>query len=280
MISVGESILGKATKMIRTIQKSHSLKEIKWSETKSDIKVGAIIESIDVVLNFIRKNEPLRIDVLIWNIEDSRHAIKRRDDIANLQIMYYHLLSNVMEYRWPKKSKWKIYPDENSSIDWDTLKNILNNKYVVEDLREMKSHNVPLIQIADIFAGMGAYSWGNIEKYYKWHRKYRKDKQKTLFANFENNLKLSNKDRYRCGILYHVYQQIKNIEAVVENSTYPLKGINIVSLGDYGKGFSTKNPIFPINFWLYTPQTDLDKAPVKGQMFNRPRNINIKNEWW
>ena len=276
MISVGESVLGVVTKKIRAIQKRHSLTEIKWSETRNDIKVDAIIESIDAILNLIKKDEPLRIDVLVWNIEDSRHAIKGRDDIANLQRMYYHLLSNVMEYRWPKKSIWKIYPDENSSIDWNTLKNILSHKYIIEDLREIKSHNAPLIQIADIFAGMGAYSWGNIEKYYEWHMECRKDKQKTLFSDFGSSIKLSNKDKYRCMILYLTYQKIKNIEIEIDSYSHPLKGSKIVSLGDHGKGFSTKDPSFPINFWPYTPQTDWDKAPVKGQPFNRPRNMNIK----
>lgn len=280
MISIGESILSAATKKIRTIQKKHSLTEIKWSETRNDIKVDAIIESIDAILNLIKQDKPLRIDVLVWNIEDSRHLIERRDDIANLQIMYYHLISNVMEKRWPKKSIWKIYPDENSSINWNTLENILSHKYTIKELREMKSHNVPLIQIADIFAGMGAYVWSNIEKYYQWHREYMYNKQKTLIDYLEDTITLSNKDKYRCKIIHETHQRIKKVEIELENYPFLLKGNRTVSLGEYGRGFITKDPRFPINFWLYTPQTDLDKAPVKGQVFSRPRNMNIKNDWW
>lgn len=42
----------------------------------------------------------LRVDVLVWDIQDSRHSVHGRDDIANLQRMYYHLFRNVLRARW------------------------------------------------------------------------------------------------------------------------------------------------------------------------------------
>ena len=43
----------------------------------------------------------IRIDSLMWDIDDSRHKISGRDDTANLCRMYHHLLRNVFLERWP-----------------------------------------------------------------------------------------------------------------------------------------------------------------------------------
>jgi hypothetical protein len=67
----------------------------------------------------------VRIDVLIWDIEDSRHSVRGRDDLANLQRMYYHLFRNVLRTRWPHDSIWRLHPDEHTAMDWNTVKDCL-----------------------------------------------------------------------------------------------------------------------------------------------------------
>ncbi len=62
----------------------------------------------------------LRIDVLIWDIEDKRHKIPKRDDIENLKRMYYHLFHNVLRVRWPDDATWRLYPEEHTALEWET----------------------------------------------------------------------------------------------------------------------------------------------------------------
>jgi hypothetical protein len=39
----------------------------------------------------------LRLDVLIWDVKDSRHKIKNRDDIANLHVMFFNLFKRPID---------------------------------------------------------------------------------------------------------------------------------------------------------------------------------------
>ena len=54
------------------------------------------------------------------NTHDSRHTVQGRDDLANYERMFYHLLNNSMKKR-PKSATWHIRPDQRSGIDWKRL---------------------------------------------------------------------------------------------------------------------------------------------------------------
>ena len=74
------------------------------------------------------RNNCLRVDVLIWDTSDSRHNILGRDDVGNLQRMYYHLFRNVMRKRWPNSAAWRFHPDKNTAIRWETIQACLESK--------------------------------------------------------------------------------------------------------------------------------------------------------
>jgi len=120
----------------------------------------------------------VRIDAMTWDTTDSRHAIAGRDDIQNLGKLYYHLLSNVIK-RWPE-GHWNVIIDKNEKVDFEALKDCINYRTslpssgtlphiicsisqleemgVVRDISQVVSHEEPLVQLADLFAGMARYS--------------------------------------------------------------------------------------------------------------------------
>ena len=72
--------------------------------------------------DFIFSNfDKLRVDILIWDMDDSRHKNSGRDDNENLSRMYYHLIQNTLSKGWDKGSTWLLVPDHQSSINWRTL---------------------------------------------------------------------------------------------------------------------------------------------------------------
>ena len=134
--------------------------------------------------------------------------------------MYYHLFKNVLQRRWPAGSVWKLCPDENSALDWITAQDVLDatglelrvegdlfdggtfrvrlaRDFGIQKICEMCSADTPLCQLADLFAGLGAYSHSAYEKYESWLCV--QSGQLTFDLGLDDDeVRLSNRDRERC----------------------------------------------------------------------------------
>ncbi|MGC9001197.1 DUF3800 domain-containing protein, partial [Caldisericum sp.] len=145
----------------------YGLSELKFAEVKThQPKVNCAKDFISVAVDYASRRE-IRIDVIIWDLHDSRHSIQGRDDKENLERMYFHLLRNVVE-RWGIFI-CRFYPDEHSEYDYQEIIDYLNaTKYprkepgilkFFEDVRirfsfkeviPQRSEEQPLIQLADL----------------------------------------------------------------------------------------------------------------------------------
>lgn len=215
----------------------------------------------------------LRIDILEWDMENSRHKIRGRDDIANLQRMYYHMFKNVLRKRWPDGSVWGLYPDEHTKMDWanvwdfldrtdselDIRRDIftggkfvirLKNEFKIEEIRPVKSHNKPLIQLADLFVGLGIFSREHYERFAFWEKGKSPQLRLRMFEDQSEAIKTSRADKERFTVLAEFNKLCKEKRLGVSLKT--------------NKGLKTFNPENPINFWWYDPQHLMDKAPTKG----------------
>jgi len=254
---------------IGNLLRESGVTEFKWSKLRTARDRFAALKIIDYVLQGV-SDRGVHVDVLSWDIEDTRHRIHGRDDQANLQRMYYHLIKNTLLRRWPRCS-WHIYLDENPLRGWNEVKTFINrailrdvrNKTVlirlegdsvpavnwpIEIIQPCDSKNEPLVQVADLFAGLSVYSRGDFEYYQRWLNKH--SNQEHLFASDEkDNVVLKPSDTERCRVLSDFDRRCK----------WAKLGVSLKSF----RGLRTKNPRYPINFWWYEPQTDLDKAPLK-----------------
>jgi len=259
------------TLTFQALLQQSGLSEFKWARLRQARERFAAVAIIDETMKLTTAGW-LRVDVLIWDTYDSRHRVQGRDDVANLQRMYYHLFKNVLLNRWPTGSTWKLCPDENSALDWMTAQDFLDaaglgiraqpnfldqggfrlrleRDYGIQQICEMCSSDAPLCQLADLFAGLGVYSHSAYPKYASWLRK--RSGQLTLDFGLDNHdIRLSNSDRDRCKVMHHLNGHCKRrkLRVGLESS----------------RGFKTHDPRFPINFWLYEPQHPDDRAPVTG----------------
>lgn len=243
------------------LTKSSISKEFKWQRLRN-AKYRFAAEKI---INFtFDHSDKMRVDVIIWDMEDRRHAgLQGRDDSENLVRMYYHLTSNTLSKRWPiTKVCWKWLPDKQSSVCWDTLRDCLGTKkhkctadlfdenpdfeqVELKAIEPSESENHPLIQVADLFAGMGAYSFGHYDQFKTWESQ--NEDQLSIFELSEMNF--SNSENERFSIIDKVNKMAKEQK---------------LSIGlEKTKGFRSFKPDCFINFWPYVPQHDLDKAPRK-----------------
>jgi hypothetical protein len=177
--------------------------------------------------------------------------------------MYFHLHANLMKRR-PKGSTWRLYPDEQVEIDWGKINDCLaaigrrrhiesplcgqffaDPHYQISELKQIKSHEEPCSQIADLFAGIAAFSKTNFTLFEQWLKT--NDTALRLFP--EEEVTRSNREEYRFRLLRDF------------NSVCKQKQIG-VSLNSR-RCLHTPKPENPLNFWHYMPQHGMDKAPLK-----------------
>jgi hypothetical protein len=243
--------------------------ELKWLDVRTARCRFAALTVMDCAMRHVQAGD-LRIDTLLWDVEDARHKVARRDDRGNLNRMYYHLFKNVLARRWPEGATWHLRPDEQASVDWKAIAGSLQDTHTAHEVkpdlfsqRELgarlrselgvaaitpaTSHLEPLIQLADLFAGLGVYSRDGFQKYEQWRAS--QGGQMSLFAG--EPARLSGSDRERCFVLNELDKRCKNHKLGV-------------SLRTRGR-LSTPDPARPLNFWWYEAQSPLDRAPVRRE---------------
>lgn len=248
---------------LNSILTSSDVVEFKWQKLKN-AKYRFCAEKF---AQFICKNifdKRLRIDVIVWDTQDSRHKIEGRDDAANFERMFFHLMKYLMRQR-EINSKWHIFPDERLGIDWETIQDCLSNvgqwrQYFKSQLfgdafseqffhilkfDQVDSKNELGCQLADFFAGLAVFSKNFYYQYKKWCEQ--ETNQMCLFDAPEE-IKVSNKEKERFCVL----------KLLVDKCKKQKLGISI----DTNKCLNTPNPRNPINFWHYICKIHL-KSPTQ-----------------
>ncbi len=255
---------GRISSRLQMALNESEVKEARWEKVRT-AKYRFVAQKIIKICLEEAHQKALRIDVLIWDTMDERHVIIGRDDIKNFENMYIQLFKNVFRCRWPINRTWLVYFDQNSSVDWSRIRNILANTnrfancepnilpdgwegvtihFGIQGINEGNSEDFQLIQAADIFAGMGRFSYENIDIYKAWERQ--NSSQPVLF-DYESIKCFSRSMQERSQVMYYFLDQARKF------------GLGIT----LDCGLCTKDPSNPINFWLYRPQHSYDKAPTR-----------------
>lgn len=255
----------------RRLLNESGVTEFKWKELDAARERFAAEKMCQLAVNGASARQ-LRVDVLVWDIEDSRHKIARRDDIANLQRMYYHLFRNVLRARWPDDAMWRLHPDEHTGMDWDTVQDCLEHvaeqfdverslltggkfrqrlrrEFGLQEIRPVSSREYPLLQLADLFAGLAVFSRDKFREYEAWLPQA--VGQARLPGDGGHAAPPSRTSQERFRVLARLDSLCKKRKLGVSLKT--------------GRGLRTFNPENPLNFWVYEPQHPSDKAPRRGQ---------------
>ena len=247
------------------------INEFKWTQLKSKYLISVAQEMCDFVIRSAARKK-LRIDVLIWDMTDSRHSGVRVDAAQNLGIMYYHLFRNVLRKRWPEDALWSLYPDQQGQIDWETIEECLghvstqvdfenpslfNGRGSIRLLREfglakicpVASEDQPLLQLADLFAGLSVFSHEEYLGYVDWQKA---NPRRPLLIQVEDSSSKAQPNR-RSRARFSVLQCFDSL-----CKSHKL-GVSLKKQ----QGLWTPNPSKPLNFWMYEPQHSADLAPQK-----------------
>lgn len=257
---------------LQSILQKNGVDEIKFSEVRTHRpKLLTAQGFIGCSVREYAIHAKCRIDVLVWDTQDLRHAIRGRDDVANVRIMYYRLLGHVAR-QW-RQAEWGFYPDINTEIDWDEVSDFLSRASLsppttgllpffdldrrdqlirFTDIQPTDSLSEPLIQLADLFAGMARFSREEADACVQWLDSWGNKEQLELpdfvrATDATDETIQTKQNRYRLiGEFYRVCRRSR-------------MGVSLRSRGC----LRTLDPRNPINFWNYEPQHEHDQAPVR-----------------
>ncbi|GAG35212.1 unnamed protein product, partial [marine sediment metagenome] len=163
-------------------------------------------------------------------------------------------------------------PDRRSKINWGEITKYLNmtnlsrsklkqptllnliqdhQTFQFNRVQPLDSVNEPLVQLADLFAGMARFSGEECPQCVQWLSSFGNIDQLKL----RDNHKVSSKDK-GTRIKECCYQLIGELDRVCKSCRL---GVSLRKK----KRLWTRIHTNPINFWIYEPQGDYDKAPTR-----------------
>jgi len=242
--------------------------EYKWSNFQNPCYLNVSKNVFDILFQYAGQGD-LRIDTIIWDNKDAAHKRNLTNTGEKLSILYYIRLRDMLANRWGSNTRWMILVDEQRQINWEELKQYLqyysmvkNQKtllgmdydlawhrehrclFSIEDLTPVKSCDNHFIQIADLFAGMAAYSHNYSDQILTWldsdsRRHYENNIAQPAFE-FLEELKLDPKYIHRNKFIKYVYLKCKKRKY----------GVSIRNK----KGLHTFQPKHPFNFFYAGPE--------------------------
>ncbi|WIG57927.1 MAG: hypothetical protein OJF49_000672 [Ktedonobacterales bacterium] len=221
---------------IRTLLDLSSVRECKWEKLRTAKHHFAAARLLTWALDQARAGT-LRIDTLTWDTTAAPSAPEHTlPHLQRLHHMYAHLLGHILPQRWPAGAAFHIYPDEQDALRWQRL---LTTPHIT-DITPSPSTTQPLIQLADLFAGLAVYSRDAYATYETWLG-YPRHALPSAF---------SSSDQYRCRLLDDFFTTCK----------YAAVGVSLRT----NRGLRTYDPARPICFWWADTTTQaLPERPGK-----------------
>jgi hypothetical protein len=256
--------LASATGALAGILSEANVAEFKWKKLSSAKYRFCALDLLKCAFDKCQRAR-WRFDVIVWDTHDARHTVINRDDAKNFERMFFHLLRNTMSRREPNAT-WHVFPDEKLDVDWTTVGDCLHSVgkwrrdfehpllkeefseqfFRLERLQTIHSHQEPACQLADLFAGLGAFSRTMARQYGEWGSAT--TPQGNLFSVAPSPA-TTNSERERFEVLHYFGETCRSL----------MLGVSLRTNGY----LTTFDPKYPLNFWHYVPQHDSDKAPTR-----------------
>jgi len=245
---------------------------VEWKQVNGDHKAQqAALQYVETLVSHVARGK-IRVDIITWDRQDARHQVRGRDDAENRARMYYHGL--VYVGRQYGSGLYALFPDEGECFDWDTLVECLERidlarrrargevsslplfeiakQRLTIEVQQCRSHEEPLVRLADIFAGMARWSREKAPHVVSWVDNTLRGEELSLFEidEADTDQRQSRADVARTELVATLDRLCKDNKL----------GVSLRQRGYLW----TPDPCRPINFWPYEPQHKDDKAPTRG----------------
>jgi hypothetical protein len=152
---------------LASLLRASSVRELKWEKVRTARAAFAAQKALAWALDLALDGE-LWIEALTWEVTSATASRARRPTLTQLHSVYTALLSSVMarqSQQGEQSQRWRIVPDEQPAISWTRIQAALPHTATILPAR---SGPQPLIQLADIFAGLAVFSRDAYDAYERW----------------------------------------------------------------------------------------------------------------
>ncbi len=164
MVSAPATEVARLDGELRALLAASHVTECKWEKVRSARTGFAAAELLRWSLDRTQA-DVLRVDTLTWQAESAARRSAAVPYRSRLRQMYARLLGETLPRRWPAGARFTVVPDEQGLLAWDALAVALPH---VARIVPCHSQDQPLVQLADLFAGLAAYSRDRYTTYDRW----------------------------------------------------------------------------------------------------------------
>jgi hypothetical protein len=221
---------------VKGLLQASEVHELKWTEVRTARQRFAANKLISWTLNTMSAGA-LRAEVVTWDAEE-QHPAPGQSGIATLQQMYGLLLGTTLRRYQSGGGLVRVCPDEQDALNWPELKEHLAAQALpIEHILPCQSHHEPLVQLADLLAGLAAYARSASDRYEAWQAVAGLDLE--LLHPEDVPEPPTRSDRERFLVLAELLMQCASHHAPIK-----LRG---------DQGLLTTDPVFPLQFSSYPP---------------------------
>jgi hypothetical protein len=152
---------------LASLLRASSVRELKWEKVRTARGAFAARKALTWALDHALGGE-LWIETLTWEVTSAAASRARRPTLTQLRSAYTTLLRSVMA-RHPERGatpqSWRIVPDEQTAVPWTRIQEALPQ---TASIMPARSESQPLIQLADVFAGLAVFSRAAYDAYERW----------------------------------------------------------------------------------------------------------------
>jgi hypothetical protein len=228
LVSAGSPDAAPLSAEVRALLDASGIGESKWEKVRSARRRLAAERTLAWTVEAALSGR-LRVDVLTWDTGEGADSRPGLPYLTTLRRRYAYLVGTILPRRWPPGSAFALHPDEQTALDWQQLVAGMPHLASVEPRR---SEDEPMIQVADLVAGLGVYSRGSFNVYQRWLCATPAERMADLRRA---TLPFSASDRVRCHLLDEFFTLSK----------YRRLGISLRTHG----GLRTHGSERPICFW-------------------------------
>ena len=205
VVSGEADVLDRLRDRLSETLKDKKVKEVKFFDTRRGHRstyTEAAIGFIECAVNDFAVYGRVRVDTITTDNKPLERDDYDFDNGPDLERMYYTVLADMVR-RWGY-TKWRFYPDMNSKVDWSEIVSYLNRtklrkriekplliklmldenaEFEFSEVKQVDSVEEPLVQLADLFAGMARFSHDSKEydvNCAEWLKRSKHEKQGEL----------------------------------------------------------------------------------------------------
>lgn len=166
-VSLRQDDVAHLSEELARLLREAGVRELKWEKVRTTRTASAAKRAFAWTLDRALAGK-IWTETLTWDASSVAASRARRPALPTLRDAYATLLRSVIARHTKRDDlaqRWRIVPDEQTAVPWTRIRGMLPQE---TEITPARSEMEPLIQLADLFAGLAVYSRAAYDAYERW----------------------------------------------------------------------------------------------------------------